>query len=328
MNGNGGTFDLGTGLNHTTNNTVILTAGTLYGNSSTLNVNYVSTSAWGGSNGAVFSPGTSTVNFTNGAQRLSASGTKTFYNLTASDSGLKTFSGTVVVNGTLTIEGTATVSAAPTYGANGGLRYNTATARTAGVEWITPFVATGGVSIGNTGTITMDADKVLEAGVPLLIETNAVFDAATNILTLNGDMVNNGTWTPSSGDIIITGNQDQNIGSFTTSGVVFMTKSAGTATLQGDEQMNELTMNGSGGTLDLGSAHTHTITNTWTNTAGTLRGNTSTLNVDGNVSGTNITFTPDNGMVHYRGTSAQSIPQIGRAVQQECRDRSRMPSSA
>jgi len=52
------------------------------------------------------------------------------------------------------MEGTAAVSVAPTYCAAATLQYNTATAETAGPEWITPFVATGNVNILNTGTIT------------------------------------------------------------------------------------------------------------------------------------------------------------------------------
>lgn len=308
MNGSGGTMDMGAGLTHTTNGTVILTAGTLYGNSSTINVAIVSTSAWGGSNAAVFDPGTSTVNLNAaGDQRLSASGTKTFYNLTFSNTGLKT-DATTTVNNILSIEGDATASAAPTYGPNATLQYNTANARTAGVEWITPFDATGGVIIANTGAITANEDKVFNDGSPLTINTGATLTADINNFTFNGNFINNGTWTPSSGDITITGTATQGIGTLTTSGTVFMTKTAGVATFNGNINGNNLTMNGSGGTLNLGTGKTHTFSGTWTNSAGTLQGNTSTLNIDGTVSGTAITFTANTGTVNYRGSSPQSIP--------------------
>lgn len=310
MNGSGGTMNMGTSLTHDINNTVILTAGTLNGGSSTINVNFISTSAWGGSNAAVFNPGTGTVNLAAaGAQRTSASGTKTFYNLTVSNSGLKTLTAPVVVNNILSIEGSATVSAAPTYGSSAGLRYNTTTSRTAGVEWITPFDGTGGVSIGSTGTITANNAKTFSAGVPFTIENNAVFNAGANDVTFNGNFINNGTWTPNAGDVTVTGPDDQDIGSFTTSGTFFMTKSGGgIALMQGPFTVNNLTLNGSGGILRLGSGYEHVVSGTWTNTAGTLRCNTAKLNIDGNVSGTSITFASNNGTVRYRGASAQDIP--------------------
>ena len=308
MNG-AGILDLGVGLNHTTIGTVILTAGTLNGGSSTLNVNVVSTSAWGGSNATVFVPGTGTVNLgAAGAQRLSASGIKTFYNLTLSNSGLKTIVVTTNVSNIFSIEGSATASAAPSYGASASLRYNTSTPRTAGVEWITPFVATGGVIIDNTGAISTNGNKVFNDGVPLTINTGATFNAGINDLTLNGDLINNGTWTPSSGDITIGGAVAQDIGGFTTTGLVLMAKTNGTAILQGDVNGGAFTMNSSGGILRLGAGHTHTFTGTWTNTSGTLRCNTSTLNIAGNISGAAITFVPNNGTVNYTGASAQAIP--------------------
>ncbi|NCI50311.1 hypothetical protein GWC95_10290 [Sediminibacterium roseum] len=308
MNG-AGTLDLGVGLNHTTIGTVILTSGTLNGGSSTLNVNVVSTSAWGGSNAAVFVPGTGTVNLgAAGAQRLSASGTKTFYNLTFSNSGLKTVVVTTNVTNVFSIEGSATASAAPAYGASASLRYNTATPRTAGVEWITPFAATGGVIIDNTGTISANGNKVFNEGVPLTINTGATFNAGSNDLTFNGDFINNGTWTASAGDVTISGAVGQDIGGFTTSGQVLIAKTNGTAILQGDVNGGAFTMNSSGGILRLGSGHTHTFTGTWTNTDGTLRCNTSTLNIAGAISGSAITFTPNNGTVNFTGAMAQAIP--------------------
>ncbi|MES2371065.1 MAG: hypothetical protein V4557_00705 [Bacteroidota bacterium] len=310
MNGAGGTLDLGTGLNHTTNGTVILTAGTLYGGSAILNVNIISTSAWGGSNATVFDPGIGTVNLgANGAQRLSASGTKTFYNLTFSNTGLKTDL-TTVVNNIFSIEGSATASAAPTYGPSASLRYNTSSSRSAGVEWITPFVATGGVIIDNTGTITANGSKVFDPGVPFLINPGATFDAAANDITFNGDFINNGIWTSSSGNVIIAGTAAQDIGGFTTSGALSMIKTNGTAILQGDVNAGDLTTNGAGGILRLGGGHTHTFTGTWTNTAGTLRCNTSTLNIDGVISGNAITFTSNNGTVNFRSNSPQAIPDF------------------
>jgi hypothetical protein len=89
-----------------------------------------------------------------------------------------------------------------------------------------------------------------------------------------------------------------------------MTKTNRVAILQGDMHVTNLVMNGPGGILRLGGNHTHTITGTWTNTAGTLRCNSSTLNVDGDVSGTAITFEGNNGLVHFRSNAPQVIPDF------------------
>ena len=169
ITGVGGTLNLGAGLTHTFTGNISLTAGTLNGGSSTLNANNASPSAWSGS-GAVFDAGTGTVNFgAAGGQSLAATAT-TFYNLTFSNSGIRTLTtATCIVNNILSMEDTATASAAPTYAANAALRYNTVTARFAGPEWITPFIADGGVTISNTGKITAHGPKVFIAAAPLTV---------------------------------------------------------------------------------------------------------------------------------------------------------------
>jgi len=307
MNGTGGTMNLGAGLLHTTIGTVILTAGTLNGGSSTLNANIVSTTAWSGT-GSVFVPGTGTVNFgAAGAQTLSATGTKTFYNLTFSNSGIKT-NATTTVNNIFSLEGTATASAAPTYGASATLQYNTITARTAGAEWLATFAATGGVIIANTGAITTNGNKVFNLNVPLTINIGSTLTTGANTFSFSGNLVNNGTWTASTGAITITGAGTQSIGSFTTTGLVSMTKASATATLTGNVNGGAFTMNGAAGTLDLGTGLTHTFTGAWTLTSGTILGNTSTLNIGGAISGTGVTFTANTGTVNYTGAAAQTIP--------------------
>jgi hypothetical protein len=66
-------------------------------------------------------------------------------------------------------------------------------------------------------------------------------------------------------------------------------------------------MNGAG-ILNLGTGLTHTFTGNWTNTAGTLQGNTSTLNIGGTGSGTGVTFTAGTSTVNFNGAGAQNIP--------------------
>ncbi|MCX6258832.1 MAG: T9SS type A sorting domain-containing protein, partial [Bacteroidia bacterium] len=148
---------------------------------------------WSLTSGGTFTPGTSTVNFNGTAQSISGAGTTTFNNLTLSTSGLKTFTTVPTVNGVLSMEGTATASAAPDYGASATLQYNTATARTAGDEWIATFAATGGVIIANTGTITANAEKAFNTGIPLTVNNGAKLDMSTFAITGLNTVANSGT---------------------------------------------------------------------------------------------------------------------------------------
>ena len=242
INGSGGTLNLGTGLTHTFTGDVTLTAGTLSGGSSILNENNVSGTAWNGT-GTVFSAGTGTVVFgAAGAQTLTASAT-TFNNLTMSNSGVKTITtANVTVNGVLSMEGTATVSANPTYGSAATLQYNTSTGRTVGSEWITPFTATGGVVIANTGAITLNGAKVFNSSAPLKINSGSSLAMSTFLLTLNGNLVNNGGTTSGSGGVTITGTANQSIGSFTNTGLLTINKSSGLDSLVGDVSCGSLTL--------------------------------------------------------------------------------------
>jgi hypothetical protein len=128
-------------------------------------------------------------------------------------------------------------------------------------------------------------------------------------LTFGGDFVNGGTFTGGSSPIVITGAAtSQSIGGFTTTGLVSMTKASGTATFTGNVNGGGLTLNGAG-TLNLGTALTHTFTGTWTRTAGTLNGGTSTLSL-GNatpVTGSGGTFTANAGTVNYSAAGAQTV---------------------
>ncbi|MCX6237610.1 MAG: hypothetical protein NTY07_08655 [Bacteroidia bacterium] len=306
INGTGGTLNLGAGLTHTFSGAWTRTNGTLNGGSSLLKIGGSVSGAAG-----TFTAGTGTVEWNAaGVQTLAA---VTYNNLTLSGSGAKTTTG-VTVNGVLSMEGTATASFAPTYGTAATLQYNTATARTAGAEWISPFAATGGVIIANTGAITLNSAKVFNASVPLTINSGATLNtSASNYqLTFGGDFNNNGgTFTANASPIVIANTMAaQSIDGFTTTGLVSMTKTAGTATFLGNVNGAGLTINGTGGTLNLGAALTHTFSGTWTRTAGTLDGGSSLLKIGGSVSGAAGTFTAGTGTVEWNAAGAQTIAAI------------------
>lgn len=313
ISGTGGTLNLGTGLVHTLTAKVTLTAGSLNGGSSSINVNVVSTTAWSGT-GSLFTAGTGTVNFgAAGAQTVSAS-TPVFNNLTFSGSGIKSLPSANTINGILSMEGTATVpvspsTAIPNYGAAATLQYNTATPQTVGQEWKTPFLATGGVSIANTGTITLNAAKVFNASIPLTINSGAKLATANLGLTFGGNFINSGgTFTAGSSPIIITNTMaTQSIAGFTTTGLVSMTKTAGTATFTSNVNGAGLTINGTGGTLNLGTAWTHTFSGDISLTAGNLNGGSSILNVNSSTTtawnGTGTNFVAGTGTVNFGGVA-------------------------
>ena len=311
INGGAGILDLGAGLTHTFTGNITLAAGTLNGGTSIINVNATSTNAWNGA-GTVFSAGNGTVNFNGAAQTLSASIT-TFNNLTFSNSGVKTLTtATCKVNGILSMEGTATASAAPTYGTNATLKYNTTASRPSGVEWITPFSALGGVIIGSSGTITMNAAKVFNAAVPLTILNNASLASNNYQLSLGGDYHNyGGTFSAGSSPIIISNSATlQNIDGFTTTGNVSLTKTTGIVIFTGNIQGNGLITNGTDGILDLGTGLTHIFSGTWTRTGGTINGGSSLLKIGGSVSGTGGTFIAATGTVEWYAAGAQTIAGI------------------
>ncbi len=147
-----------------------------------------------------------TVKYTGAAQTAKVT---TYNNLTLSGSLAKTFATTPTVNGVLSMEGTATVvvtTGVVTYGPAATLQYNTATARAVtSEEWATPFAATGGVIIANTGAITLDTAKVLGASVPLTINSGATLANGAFALSVAGNFTQNGTFTAGAGVFTLNG---------------------------------------------------------------------------------------------------------------------------
>ncbi|OAB28600.1 hypothetical protein SAMN05444395_101278 [Flavobacterium fryxellicola] len=307
INGSGGTLDLVSGT-HTFSGTWTRSAGTLNCGSSTLKV--------GGNvsgTGGAFAPGTGTVVYYRGGNQ--AAGVFVYNNLIVSGTGQKTFGATPTVNGKLTIAGTATASVSGagvvTYGPNATLEYNTANARTVTPEeWVTPFTASGGVVINTTQNITLNTARTFNNSVPLTVNSGGKLLLSNLVLTLNGDLVNNGgsvTGTGTTGGITIAGTVGQNIGAFTTTGTIFMVKTSGTATFTGPVSGGALTINGSGGTLNLGSGLVHTASGIVTLSNGILNGGSSRLNVTATSTtawnGSGANFVAGTGTVNFNGAT-------------------------
>lgn len=312
-----------------------------------INITGAGTLELGGTVGPfILNPGTqlSTVVYdANAAQTMKA---LVYNNLTIAGSGVKTVTSSTTVNATLSIEGTATLSDAITsFGSDAGIRYNTTTARSTGIEWPTIFNGTRGIIITNTGAITLEGTKNVNSG-PMQITTGASFNTNNFALTLGGAFTNAGTFTATaslltfngnlvnqnifnansaqvrvSADFINTGTYNggssqfnirgtantQNIDGFSTTGLFNFTKTAGTAILLGNVSAGSIIFAGTGGTLDCGSNRTHTFTGSLTLTNGTLNGNTSTLIFNGSTSGTGVVFNEGSSTVKYLGTT-QDIP--------------------
>ncbi|MEI8272782.1 MAG: hypothetical protein WCG08_09175, partial [Paludibacter sp.] len=264
------------------------------------------------SNNGTFTANSSTVIFSDPVgQIISGSSTTTFNNLTLTLGGVVTLTTVPTVNGILSMEGSS-VSTAPAFGAAATLQYNTANAFSTGSEWISPFIATGGVIIKNIGLITLSGAKQLgnSTNVALNINANAKLATANYGLIFNGDFINAGTFTAGSSAITVDGTVSaQNIAGLTTLGGFICNKSAGTATLTGNLNAATLTNNTAGGTLHLGTGLTHTITGAWTRTNGTVNGGSGTLNIGGSVTNSAGAFTTGTSTINYNGT-AQTTASI------------------
>ena len=307
MNASGATLNLGSGFTHTFNGNVNMVAGTIVANNCTLNFNSISGTVLYGT-GSILNSGTSTLVFAGAGNQIITATGLTAYNVTYSGSGTKTVTaGQFTVNNLLTVEGTAVGAGAPTYGTAASLVYNSTSSRASGAEWVTPFTATGGVNITNTGTITLNAAKTTNSTAPISIASGATLASGGFQLTVAGALSINGTLTAGSGSIVFSGTANQTVNGFTTTGSVTMSKTGGTVTFAGNVDAGALTINGSGGTLDLGTGLTHSISGNVTLTAGTLNGGSSTMNVNSTSAtawnGTGSLFTAGTGTVVFGGAN-------------------------
>jgi len=258
-------------------------------------------------NAGTLTSGKGTVSYNGTGTR--AIGAYTYNNLTISGSGIRTITPSVIVNGIFAMTGTATASAAPTYGANAALQYNSASSLIAGPEWVSPFIANGGVQISSvTGssivTLNNNVEKRFSDGVALVIDEGASLVATNTDLYFGGDFINNNGSLTTDGFVYLTGAVSQTIDGFTATKGVVMNKAAGVATFTKNLNTGKLIIDGAG-TLNLGAGLTHSFTD-WVRTQGTLNANSSLLKFSGNVIGTGSNFTAGTSTVEFNG-GAQNL---------------------
>jgi hypothetical protein len=207
--------------------------------------------------------------------------------------------------------GSSTLKISGSVTATAGFTASTGTVEYFGTTQTVANLTYNNLTISTSGTKTLAAALTIPATGTLTINNSATLATANYGLIFQGSFVNNGTLTAGSSTVTISGTAaTQNIGSFTTTGLVSMTKTAGTATLTGNANGGAFTLNGSGGTLDLGTGLTHTFSGAWTRTAGTLNGSSSTLRIGGTVTNTAGTFNAGTGTVEYYGAGAQTIATV------------------
>ncbi|MFN9582539.1 MAG: hypothetical protein ACK566_07725, partial [Bacteroidota bacterium] len=138
-------------------------------------------------------------------------------------------------------------------------------------------------------------------GGTLHLGTTAITHTIRNNIT-----VTNGTLVGGAASITLTGTSaSPSIAGFTTPGSLSMTKTAGTATFTGNISAANLTLNGAGGTLHLGTGLTHTFSGIVARTNGTLNFGSSTVSLSNATpfSNTVATLVVGSSTINYSGAA-------------------------
>ena len=211
--------------------------------------------------------------------------------------------GTATINGLVT---TGTTACRFTFTGAGLLRFGGTFS--GGPAALTPLTGT----VEYTGTSPVIQAFSGSYNNLLFSGTGTTSGSASGTLTIAGNLSSTagGIFNFTSRPVRFSGTTAQSISGFTTTGLVSMIKTGGIATLAGNVNGAGLTINGTGGTLNLGTALTHTFTGTWTRTAGTLNGGSSTLRIGLSVGGTGGTFTAGTGTVEWYANAIQTIAGV------------------
>ncbi len=237
-------------------------------------------------NNGTFTPATYTVTFDGSDQEISG----TFYNLTASGSGIKTLCGNLTITNNLTVEsnitlavGTYTASVTGTSDINGTLTISTGTYNANGAfdassGGTVTFSDTGSLNLADTvtslGTFTADSSTVTYSGAGQTVD-----DVIYSTLNLTG-----------SGVVVITDGVDVNT-AFTVGGTVSALTNSGTLTL--------------GGSADFGS--------TVTSIGGTVIYDGTSQTVD-NITYNNLSLTGSGTVTITSGTDVNTALTVGSSV--------------
>ncbi len=228
-------------------------------------------------------------------------------------------SATNMATGTLSFNANSvlTVGGAVTIGGNG--QRNGTVIMTSGGTFRIGGALTAGNNTFTAGTGTVEYTGTNATIVPLngpyqnLTFSGSGTAGSSGALNIRGNLSNTGGGTLSfTGNVTLSGTTAaaNTIAGFTTTGGVILTKTAGTATFTGNVSGVALTINGNGGTLNLGAGLVHTFTGNWNRLFGTVNGGSSLLKIAGGAVGTGGIFTAGTSTVEWNRVNAQTIAAV------------------
>ena len=197
--------------NLTVNGTLDVGTYTITGSTgSTLTVGSGGTLLVGGSFPSGFTTYTlnGTVNYNGGVQTVSG---QTYNNLTLSGSGAKTTT-SVTVTGILSMEGTATAIRCTDIRRSSYTTIQHGNCKNCWCRMDNPVCGHGWSYYCQYRNYNIECCQNFNASVPLTINSGAILAMSTYLLTLNGDLINNGGTTTGSGGVTIAGTVTQSIG--------------------------------------------------------------------------------------------------------------------
>ncbi len=143
---------------------------------------------------------------------------------------------------------------------------------------INAFTVTG--SFVNNGTFTATSGRLYLTGTAGSFTNTGTFTFGSGRIYFYGNVTGFGSHTLTGTSVRFYGTATQSVAGFTTSGLISMLKTGGVATFTGNVSGAGITIDGNGGTLNLGVGLTHTTTTRVTLSNGNLNGGSSTLNIN------------------------------------------------
>lgn len=206
-----------------------------------------------------------------------------YNNLTLSGNNTFSMQSGTVVNGTFTImDNFSLTGSSPSYGASAVLNYNSTTARTvSNIEWPLEFIS-GNVLVSNTGVISLNAAKKMSNTSSISIDVGANLNTQNYNLTIQGNLINNGTLQMGSSSVYLTGTGTQTITNVSISDSISIQKTSGSIIFSGNIQTNHFNVDANGANVYLGSSNIY---------------------ISGNALKTGGTVYPENSTIYYNGTN-------------------------